>query len=88
MGFPSEIVDDSLLDLVLPEPEGFEHAEERRLFYVALTRARHSVTILTDPEAPSAFVTELLEDKAYGTILLADSDVPPRAASYVAGPKI
>lgn len=35
LGFPSEIVDDSLLDLVLPEPEQFEHAEERRLFYVA-----------------------------------------------------
>ncbi|MCC7250462.1 UvrD-helicase domain-containing protein [Hyphomicrobium sp.] len=87
MGFPSEIVDDSLLDLVLPEPEGFEHAEERRLFYVALTRARHSVTILTDPDAPSAFVTELLEDKAYGAVLLDDQGVPSRAASYVAGPK-
>lgn len=55
LGFPSEIVDDSLLDLVLPEPEQFEHAEERRLFYVALTRARQSVTILVDREAPSAF---------------------------------
>lgn len=34
--FPSEIMDDPLLNLVLPEPENFEHAEERRLFYVAL----------------------------------------------------
>ena len=72
MGFPSEIVDDSLLNLVLPEPETFAHAEERRLFYVALTRARHSVTILSDREAPSAFATELLEDKAYGTIRIAE----------------
>lgn len=72
MGFPSEIVDDSLLDLVLPEPESFAHAEERRLFYVALTRARHSVTILADRETPSAFATELLEDEAYGAIQLAD----------------
>ena len=52
MGFPSEIVDDPLLDLVLPEPENFGHAEERRLFYVALTRARKSVTILADRQNP------------------------------------
>ncbi len=51
-GFPSEIVDDPLLDLVLPQPENFEHAEERRLFYVALTRARKSVTILASIERP------------------------------------
>lgn len=74
MGFPSEIVDDSLLDLVLPEPEGYAHAEERRLFYVAMTRARHSVTILADREAPSTFATELLDDKAYGAVLLTESD--------------
>lgn len=48
MGFPSEIVDDPLLELVLPMPERFEHAEERRLFYVALTRARTSVTIVAE----------------------------------------
>lgn len=50
MEFPSEIVDDSLLDIVLPEAEFFEHAEERRLFYVALTRARTSVIIPADGE--------------------------------------
>ena len=72
MGFPSEIIDDSLLDLVLPEPEKFEHAEERRLFYVALTRARHSVTILVDRDAPSVFATEILEDNKYGATLLAE----------------
>ncbi len=75
MGFPSEIVDDSLLDLVLPEPERFAHAEERRLFYVALTRARHSVTILADRDTPSIFATELLEDTACGALLLADLSV-------------
>lgn len=74
MGFPSEIVDDSLLDLVLPEPERFEYAEERRLFYVALTRARHSVTIMADQDAPSSFVTELQSDAAYGTVSLFEPD--------------
>ncbi len=68
MGFPSEIADDPLLNLVLPEPEEFDHAEERRLFYVALTRARRSVTILADRENPSIFVRELLEDAQYGVV--------------------
>lgn len=68
MGFPSEIVDDPLLDLVLPEPENFEHAEERRLFYVALTRARQSVTILADRDKPSSFARELIESPDYQTM--------------------
>ena len=75
MGFPSEIVDDPLLDLVLPEPEQFDHAEERRLFYVALTRARKSVTILADREKPSVFIRELLKDPEYGVVQLGKSGV-------------
>lgn len=66
MGFPSEIVDDPLLDMVLPEPEKYDHAEERRLFYVALTRARTSVTVLASLEKPSVFVRELVDNQDYG----------------------
>lgn len=65
MGFPSEIVDDPLLTLVSPEDEPFEHAEERRLMYVAMTRARHTLTILTSKSRPSTFVSELLDDPLY-----------------------
>ena len=68
MGFPSEITDDPLLDLVLPEPEEFGHSEERRLFYVALTRARWTASILADRQRPSVFVRELLEDPRYGVV--------------------
>ena len=75
MGFPSEIVDDPLLDMVLPEPEDFDHAEERRLFYVALTRARRSVTVLADRENPSVFVDELIEDDEYGVAELGESGI-------------
>ena len=58
-GFPSEIVDDPLLYLVSPEDEAFPNAEERRVMYVAMTRARHTLTILASNARPSSFVTEL-----------------------------
>lgn len=67
-GFPSEIVDDPLLGLVSPEPEPFENGEERRVMYVALTRARHTVTMMSSASKQSAFVTELLDDPDYGVI--------------------
>jgi DNA helicase IV len=61
-GFPSEIEDDSVLDLVMAVPDDFAYAEERRLFYVALTRARREVTIITARGKESPFVAELLKD--------------------------
>ncbi len=62
-GFPSRIEDNSLLELVLPPAsEGAcPFAEERRLFYVAMTRARIGAYLITDPVRPSTFLTELLE---------------------------
>ncbi|MFD1328864.1 UvrD-helicase domain-containing protein [Mycoplana ramosa] len=85
MGFPSEIVDDPLLDLVLPDPENFEHAEERRLFYVALTRARDSVTILADQEKPSTFVRELVAHPEYETTETGAPDLAPRPCPSCGG---
>ena len=60
-GFPSAIADDPVLDLVAPPKEPFELAEERRLFYVALTRARRKVFLLAEKSAPSRFVAELIK---------------------------
>ena len=59
-GFPAEIADDPLLDLVLVAPEAHPNAEERRLLYVAVTRARRQVYLLADGDPPSGFVTELI----------------------------
>ena len=61
-GFPSRIEDDPLLELVLPRSSGYPFAEERRLFYVAMTRARIGAYLVTDPVRPSEFVEELLRD--------------------------
>jgi len=58
-GVPSRIEDDELLNLVMPRPESFEFAEERRLFYVALTRASRGVFLLTNSREPSRYIREL-----------------------------
>ncbi len=58
-GFPSQIEDDPLIEMVLSDPSEFTYAEERRVFYVAMTRARRGVYLITDSERPSAFVDEL-----------------------------
>jgi DNA helicase IV len=59
LGFPSQVAGDPLLTLALARADELEHAEERRLFYVALTRARHRAFVCTSARAPSAFVLEL-----------------------------
>lgn len=60
-GVPSRIEDDELVNLVMPRPETFVFAEERRLFYVALTRASRGVFLLTNDRQPSRFIRELSE---------------------------
>jgi DNA helicase IV len=61
-GFPSTIVDDPVLQLAMPGGEEFSAAEERRLFYVALTRARRSVLLITLQHKHSSFGIELAKD--------------------------
>jgi len=62
LGFPSQITDDPILELAMPVPDPYPMAEERRLFYVALTRARRQVRIFMTTAAPSRFVMELVRN--------------------------
>jgi len=57
--FPSQIEDDPLLDLVLSRKEMTSNAEERRLFYVAITRARKHVYLIASKKNPSSFAREI-----------------------------
>ena len=77
-GFPVEMADDPLLDLVMAAPEAHPNAEERRLLYVALTRARRQAYLLAEGGSPSAFVTELIDDEYDVTVFgrLPEGDVP------------
>jgi DNA helicase-4 len=61
LGFPSEMADDPLLNYLLNEGDTFENAEERRLFYVAITRAKHRNYLLAAPNNTSKFINELHE---------------------------
>lgn len=67
--FPSQIFDDPLLDLVLPVPEAFAYSEERRLFYVGLTRARCRTYVLTKKSRISIFIQELIKPQNRGTVI-------------------
>ena len=61
-GFPSKIQDDPVLHYVVKTDRSIEYAEERRLFYVALTRTKNRVYIVTPQQRPSEFVRELVRD--------------------------
>ena len=58
-GFPSEKQSDKLIESFLPMAEEFPFAEERRLFYVALTRARRQVYLCYAESTKSTFIEEL-----------------------------
>lgn len=61
-GFPSTMSDDPVMQLAMPAGDAFPLAEERRLFYVALTRAKRSVLLLTVVRKESPFLLELVHD--------------------------
>jgi len=55
-GFPSEIEESD---------EPFLYAEERRLFYVAMTRAKEKIFFICNKNNPSIFIEELIEEEKF-----------------------
>ena len=64
LGFPNKMTDDPMLSLLLSDDEEFRFAEERRLFYVALTRTKNEVVLLI-PTDVSLFAEELISDNNF-----------------------
>lgn len=62
VGFPNQMVEDKLLNFVINDSDQYPNGEERRLFYVALTRTKNNVYLLVPETDKSEFVIELEEN--------------------------
>lgn len=61
-GFPSKIEDDPVLSFVIKGDRSIDYAEERRLFYVALTRTKNRIFLIAPEQNPSEFLLEIKKD--------------------------
>lgn len=61
-GFPSKIEDDPVLAFVIKGDRSIDYAEERRLFYVAMTRTKNRVYFIAPEQNPSEFLLEIKRD--------------------------
>ena len=64
LGVPSKIKDDKILKSVNNNLDIYPYEEERRLFYVAITRTKSDVYLLVDKKNPSIFVKEIIRDSS------------------------
>jgi len=68
-GFPSMMSDDPVLKYVLSRGDEYPFGEERRLFYVAITRAKEKTIVMYDKRFPSVFVDEFLHPEVEPTVV-------------------
>ena len=59
---PSKIEENEYLKYVKPKKDDFKYSEERRLFYVALTRCKTNNILLVKKDNPSEFIKELIKN--------------------------
>ncbi len=69
-GMPATRESDPILDALLAKEDNFPFAEERRLFYVAITRAREETFLIANRKNPSPFIFEISDEikSAYGKL--------------------
>lgn len=77
-GFPSKIEDDPVLAFVIKGDRSIDYAEERRLFYVAMTRTKNRVYFIAPEQNPSEFLLEIKRD--YKNVVLRGNwnEEPPK----------
>jgi Superfamily I DNA and RNA helicases len=61
-GFPSKLEDDNILKYIVDYDDKIPYEEERRLFYVAITRTKNYTYLLTNKRKPSLFVKEIINE--------------------------
>ena len=62
-GFPGSMENDPIMNLVRADEQDFANAEERRVFYVALTRAKQKIFMCANSYFPSTFIEELKSEE-------------------------
>jgi DNA helicase-4 len=75
--FPTCREDDPVLHLAMPAEDPYPKSEERRLLYIALTRARRSVGVFTAQGRESSFLIKLMKG---GWVEVLDADGEPSTA--------
>ncbi|EOA9037562.1 UvrD-helicase domain-containing protein [Vibrio harveyi] len=79
-GFPTERKESEIVSALMPTTDNYPHAEERRLFYVAMTRSKKRCYLVADPKEPSEFVLELLNPE-YKLCIISEHFTPERLAA-------
>ena len=59
MGFPSKIIEDPIIKELITKEEKIKFAEERRLFYVGITRKKNEIILLEPEKNKSEFIKEI-----------------------------
>ena len=59
----------------MSSPDKFEHSEERRLFYVSMTRSKEQTHYIANPNAASDFAEELESNKTNYKIRLLEIEM-------------
>lgn len=71
-GFPSKLENEKIIDLVVNTKDKYKYEEERRLFYVAMTRTKNKVYIITEKYNESIFVKELIRENKVNINIIND----------------
>ena len=62
-GMPAVRESDPIINSLLADNEPYPFAEERRLFYVAITRAREATYLIANSKNPSPFIREISNEQ-------------------------